>query len=100
MRPGKGVQAVNGDGEQRVDTARAGANGRGALGATLEPAALGDLPPPDGGVEFVPQPSERELGVVAFTAHTVVFADAGAQDTAALRALLPPGDLSAPHPAP
>ncbi|MDX3073897.1 GNAT family N-acetyltransferase [Streptomyces sp. NPDC088354] len=56
-------------------------------------AAEGVLPPPDGSVTVLPQPSARDAGVLAFTAHTVVFADA---DPGRVRELLPPGDLSAP----
>lgn len=102
------------------------------LGDILDAAARGDFPPADGAVTFVAQPSARDAGVIAFTAHTVVFADtrhpangtgaAGVTGTAStaegaaspagssspapapapvaghagLRALLPPGDLSAP----
>jgi hypothetical protein len=68
----------------------------------LDDAAQGTFPVADGTVTFVAQPSARDAGVIAFTAHTVVFADtpgaagkpAGADS--GLRALLPPGDLSAP----
>ncbi|MFF7154059.1 GNAT family N-acetyltransferase [Streptomyces sp. NPDC008139] len=84
-----------------------------SLRSLLDAAARGDFPPADGTVTFVAQPSARDAGVIAFTAHTVVFADiadtadgSGAagtaecpapEDTAAgLRALLPPDDLSAP----
>jgi L-amino acid N-acyltransferase YncA len=69
---------------------------RGELGELLERAARGVFPPPDGAVEFVAQPSRRDVGVVAFTAHTVVFADLLPPQTARLRAALPPDDLSAP----
>jgi GNAT superfamily N-acetyltransferase len=86
----------------------------------LADAARGVFPPADGAVTFVAQPSARDAGVIAFTAHTVVFADTAhtatapspptaadptdparpagdpADPCAALRALLPPGDLSAP----
>ncbi|MFC0006568.1 GNAT family N-acetyltransferase [Micromonospora siamensis] len=41
----------------------------------LDAAADGHFPPPDGGVSVVPQPSRRDAGVVAFTAHAVVFTD-------------------------
>ncbi|WP_431951648.1 GNAT family N-acetyltransferase [Actinacidiphila sp. bgisy167] len=59
----------------------------------LADAAEGVFPPPDGSVTVVPQPAPRDAGVVAFTAHCVVFADA---DPEVVRGLLPPGDLSAP----
>lgn len=65
----------------------------------LDAAALGAFPPADGAVAFVDQPSARDAGVIAFTAHTVVFADLAAADGSArtgLRRLLPPGDLGAP----
>ncbi|MEV0564494.1 GNAT family N-acetyltransferase [Dactylosporangium sp. NPDC050588] len=41
----------------------------------LASAAGGRFPPADGGVTVVPQPSARDAGVVAFTAHSVVFTD-------------------------
>jgi GNAT superfamily N-acetyltransferase len=41
----------------------------------LDAAARGDFPPPDGGTTVVPQPSSRDAGVMAFTAHSVVFTD-------------------------
>ncbi|MET9962853.1 GNAT family N-acetyltransferase [Streptomyces sp. NPDC006326] len=46
-----------------------------ALGAILDAAAAGRFPPPDGGTTVVPQPSPRDAGVIAFTAHSVVFTD-------------------------
>lgn len=47
----------------------------GTLRAILRAAARGDFPPADGGTTVVPQPSPRDAGVVAFTAHSVVFTD-------------------------
>ncbi|WP_200305539.1 GNAT family N-acetyltransferase [Streptomyces adelaidensis] len=41
----------------------------------LDAAALGVFPPPDGRTTVVPQPSPRDAGVLAFTAHSVVFTD-------------------------
>lgn len=41
----------------------------------LDAAARGVLPPPDGRTAVVAQPSARDAGVVAFTAHSVVFTD-------------------------
>ncbi|MFI9810366.1 GNAT family N-acetyltransferase [Streptomyces sp. NPDC052301] len=41
----------------------------------LDAAAQGVFPPADGGTTVVPQPSERHAGVMAFTAHSVVFLD-------------------------
>ncbi|MCG3041097.1 GNAT family N-acetyltransferase [Streptomyces sp. S1A] len=45
------------------------------LGEILDAAAAGRFPPPDGGTTVVPQPSRRDAGVIAFTAHSVVFTD-------------------------
>ncbi|GIJ34569.1 Acetyltransferase (GNAT) family protein [Micromonospora sediminimaris] len=45
------------------------------LADILDAAAQGHFPAPDGGVTVVPQPSSRDAGVVAFTAHSVVFTD-------------------------
>jgi GNAT superfamily N-acetyltransferase len=41
----------------------------------LDAAARGVLPPADGGTTVVPQACERDAGVLAFTAHAVVFTD-------------------------
>lgn len=41
----------------------------------LEAAARGEFPVPDGSTAIVPQPSRRDAGVLAFTAHSVVFLD-------------------------
>ncbi|MFF3252740.1 GNAT family N-acetyltransferase [Actinacidiphila glaucinigra] len=59
----------------------------------LADAAAGVFPPADGSVTVLPQPAPRDAGVIAFTAHAVVFADA---DPERIHGLLPPGDLSAP----
>jgi GNAT superfamily N-acetyltransferase len=45
------------------------------LAEILNAAACGDFPPPDGGTTVVPQPRERDAGVIAFTAHAVIFTD-------------------------
>jgi GNAT superfamily N-acetyltransferase len=45
------------------------------LAGILEAAAAGRFPPDDGTTAVVPQPSGRDAGVVAFTAHSVVFVD-------------------------
>src|ERR1700761_9013340 len=45
------------------------------LADVLDGAARGRFPPADGGVTVVPQPSRRDAGVIAFTAHSVVFID-------------------------
>lgn len=41
----------------------------------LEAAAHGVFPPADGSTTVVAQPSHRDAGVLAFTAHSVVFTD-------------------------
>jgi GNAT superfamily N-acetyltransferase len=41
----------------------------------LDAAARGVLPPADGSTTVVPQACERDAGVLAFTAHAVVFTD-------------------------
>ncbi|MET9881967.1 GNAT family N-acetyltransferase [Streptomyces sp. NPDC006430] len=49
------------------------------MGQTLEEildaVAGGQFPPPDGGTTVVPQSGPRDAGVIAFTAHSVVFTD-------------------------
>ncbi|GAA2621267.1 GNAT family N-acetyltransferase [Paractinoplanes durhamensis] len=45
------------------------------LAGILEAAAEGRFPPDDGGVTIVPQHNARDAGVMAFTAHSVVFLD-------------------------
>ncbi|GAB2621237.1 GNAT family N-acetyltransferase [Streptomyces capparidis] len=47
--------------------------GLGSLAEILAAAERGSFPPPDGSVTVVPPPSPRGEGVVAFTAHSVVF---------------------------
>ncbi|MEU7891548.1 GNAT family N-acetyltransferase [Nonomuraea sp. NPDC049152] len=63
------------------------------LAELLSSVAAGKLPDADGTVTIVPQPSPRDMGVIAFTGHSVVFADL---DHGWLRDRLPEGDLSAP----
>ena len=65
----------------------------GGLAALFDDVAAGRYPPADGTVTVVPQPSPRDAGVLAFTAHSVVFVDA---DPAWVHGLLPRGDLAAP----
>lgn len=62
-----------------------------ALARTLTAAAHGRFPAPDGGTTVVAQPNARDAGVLAFTAHSVVFTD---EDPAWVRATLAatPGD--------
>jgi GNAT superfamily N-acetyltransferase len=63
----------------------------------LTEAAAGRFPPADGGVTVLPQPSERDAGVIGFTAHAVIFTDA---DPDWVVSQLPPGDLAGPLSAP
>ncbi len=63
------------------------------LGRILTDAAAGRFPPADGGVTVLPQPSERDAGVIAFTAHSVIFTDA---DPDWVIGQLPPGDVAGP----
>jgi GNAT superfamily N-acetyltransferase len=65
----------------------------GTLGGVLDGVSAGRFPAPDGGITVLAQPSPRDAGVLAFTAHSVVFADVTA---AWVRDRLPAGDLSAP----
>src|SRR4051794_39318085 len=46
-----------------------------SLAEILDAAAHGRFPADDGGVTVVAQPGRRDAGVVAFTAHSVVFTD-------------------------
>ncbi|MGW1227272.1 GNAT family N-acetyltransferase [Streptomyces sp. NPDC002530] len=66
----------------------------GALGRVLAEAARGRFPAADGGTTVVPQPNGRDAGVLALTAHSVVFLD---EDPAWVRATLAatPGDALA-----
>ncbi|MYS72710.1 GNAT family N-acetyltransferase, partial [Streptomyces sp. SID5926] len=41
----------------------------------LDAAARGVFPAADGGTSVVPQFGDRDAGVIAFTAHSVVFTD-------------------------
>lgn len=45
------------------------------LSGILDAAARGVFPPADGGTTIVAQPAHRDAGVIAFTAHSVVFTD-------------------------
>ncbi|MGW1883049.1 GNAT family N-acetyltransferase [Streptomyces sp. NPDC001970] len=56
-----------------------------ALARILEAAARGEFPPPDGTTTVIPQPNPRDAGVLAFTAHSVVFTD---EDPGWIRAAL------------
>ncbi|MFD9823720.1 GNAT family N-acetyltransferase [Streptomyces violascens] len=57
----------------------------GTLGDILAAAATGRFPPADGGTTVVAQPGPRDAGVLAFTAHSVIFLD---EDEDWLRATL------------
>ncbi|MGX6600775.1 GNAT family N-acetyltransferase [Micromonosporaceae bacterium Da 78-11] len=46
-----------------------------SLAEILDAAARGNFPPDNGATTVVPQPSARDAGVIAFTAHSVVFTD-------------------------
>src|SRR6478735_3820732 len=65
-----------------------------ALARILAAAADGRFPPPDGSTTVVRQPSARDAGVLAFTAHSVVFTD---EDPDWVRSVLAgtPGDALA-----
>ncbi|MGI5286350.1 GNAT family N-acetyltransferase [Nonomuraea polychroma] len=63
------------------------------LADLLSDVELGRMPDADGNVTILAQPSPRDLGVIAFTAHSVIFADV---DPDWIRGRLPAGDLSAP----
>lgn len=65
------------------------------LADILDAAAGGSYPPPDGGITVVPQPSHRDAGVIAFTAHSVVFTDEDPRWVRALRATLDCDSLAA-----
>ena len=76
----------------------------GELADLLREAAQGRFPPADGGTTVVAQPSPRDTGVLALTAHAVVFTDEdpgwvraalGRVPTDPLGAALSPGFLTA-----
>jgi len=62
----------------------------------LDAAARGVFPPPDGRTTVVPQASERDAGVLAFTAHAVVFIDEDPQWVYDTLAAVPCDALAAP----
>ncbi|MET4658687.1 GNAT superfamily N-acetyltransferase [Streptomyces sp. PvP037] len=65
---------------------------RDTLRTILDAAARGVFPATDGGTTVVPQPSGRDAGVLAFTAHSVVFTD---EDPAWVRRTLARADCDA-----
>src|SRR5215469_16205567 len=64
---------------------------RRALAELLAHAAAGKFPAPDGSVDILPQPSDRDAGVISMAGYAMIFADA---DPAWIAEQLPPGDLS------
>jgi GNAT superfamily N-acetyltransferase len=66
---------------------------RDRLAEILTNAATGRFPPSDGNVTILPQPSERDSGVISFTAHAVIFT---AADPGWVLRRLPRDDLSGP----
>lgn len=64
----------------------------GSLAALLQDVAAGRFPAADGSVTILPQPSERDAGVIDLPAHAVVFTGA---DPDWVRSQLRAGDLSA-----
>ncbi|WP_405750238.1 GNAT family N-acetyltransferase [Streptomyces sp. NBC_00012] len=66
----------------------------------LAAAAQGRFPPPDGSTTVVAQPGARDAGVLAFTAHSVVFTDEDPDWVRSVLAGTPGDELSAtmnPH---
>jgi hypothetical protein len=51
-------------------------DGYGSLAVVLDEVAAGQFPTADGRVTIVPAPSQRDAGVLGFTAHAVIFIDA------------------------
>ncbi|MFF3781362.1 GNAT family N-acetyltransferase [Streptomyces sp. NPDC001933] len=71
-----------------------------ALARILAASAHGRFPPPDGSTTVVRQPSARDAGVLAFTAHSVVFTDEDPDWVRAVLAETPGDELAAtmnPH---
>ncbi|MFJ8853453.1 GNAT family N-acetyltransferase [Streptomyces sp. NPDC102437] len=71
-----------------------------ALARILTASAHGRFPPPDGSTTVVRQPSARDAGVLAFTAHSVVFTDEDPEWVRAVLAATPGDELAAtmnPH---
>ncbi|MFF4291085.1 GNAT family N-acetyltransferase [Streptomyces sp. NPDC001633] len=63
------------------------------LNRVLSAAARGCFPPADGSVTVLPPPSPRDVGVVSFTCHAVVFADV---EPSWVHDRIAPGDLAGP----
>ncbi|MFI6154425.1 GNAT family N-acetyltransferase [Kitasatospora sp. NPDC051170] len=66
------------------------------LAEILADAAGGVFPPPDGSVTVVAQPSPRDVGVLAFAAHAVVFLDEDPAWVEETLAAVPGDALAAP----
>jgi GNAT superfamily N-acetyltransferase len=79
--------------EQGLPHAQPREPARHALAAVLAGAATGEFPPPDGRVDVLAQPSDRDAGVISLTGYAVIFADV---EPDWVLAQLPPGDLSGP----
>ncbi len=88
-----GVESVGPYAQQLPTHASSAVAARQALAAMLESAAAGQFPAADGSVVVLPQPSERDAGVISLTGFAVIFADA---DREWVTGQLPPGDLSGP----
>ena len=84
---------MSGQGSATTADLAAQSRSRTRLADVLAAVARGAFPPVDGGVEILPQSSARDAGVLAFTGHAVVFADA---DPGWIASLLPADDLAAP----
>ncbi|MGW6918442.1 GNAT family N-acetyltransferase [Kitasatospora sp. NPDC054939] len=69
--------------------------GRG-LSEILADAAGGVFPPSDGSVTVVPSPSPRDVGVMSFSAHAVVFTDEDPDWVRSTLAAAPSDPLAAP----
>ncbi|MGW4206160.1 GNAT family N-acetyltransferase [Streptomyces sp. NPDC004726] len=65
------------------------------LGRILESAARGEFPPPDGTTTVIRGTNARDAGVLAFTAHSVVFTDEDPERVRELLAAAPSDPLSA-----
>lgn len=65
----------------------------GTLAGFLHDIAAGWFPPADGDVTILPPPAPRDAGVIGFTGHALIFADA---EPAWVQARLPAGDLAGP----
>jgi hypothetical protein len=66
-------------------------NGYGSLTVVLDEVAQGRFPTADGRVTIVPAPSQRDAGVLGFTAHAVIFINT---DLGWVASQLPDGDLA------